>query len=163
MLQARTEEQLKHIASILGVEISRCAVGEYPIHTLEIDDAISFDQMAEIVDYLRNEEERTQFTVRWLSENIDMNDYRLKDSYNNHVEVQIEDNTTDDGKDAGCIDIIYCGQIFWTLSKGTDGVEWLASVSEEFRNDSWIPSVKSIADFKRLFRVAAGFDIPLKK
>lgn len=111
---------------------------------------------------MKETEDKDFFTVRWLKENIDLKDQRLDSPYDSHVEIYIEDNTTDDGLDAGCIDIVYCGDVYWTLSKGTCGKEWNVSMDSEPRNDSWLPSVVTIEDFKRLFRVAAGFDLPLK-
>lgn len=100
------------------------------------------------------------FTVRWLSENVKLSDPRFEDE---NVRLWIEDETAEVGGDCGCIDIIYHSQVFWTLSKGLSYKEWLATVDNTFRNDVWIPSVKTIGDFKRLFRVAAGFDLPLKR
>ena len=95
------------------------------------------------------------FTLEWLKDNIDLEDQRLKDPYDSHVEIYIDD------KDR-CIDIVYCGDVYWTITEASSGKEWYVSMDSEPRNDSWLPSVVTIDDFKRLFRVAAGFDLPLK-
>lgn len=55
MLEAKTKEQLCHIAEMLGADITQCEIGAYPIRILEIDKPISFDTMAEIVDYIRSQ------------------------------------------------------------------------------------------------------------
>ena len=68
---------------------------------------------------MKQTEDKDFFTVKWLKKNIDLEDPKLKSPYDYHVEIYIEDDTTDDGLDAGCIDIVYCGDIYWTLSKGT--------------------------------------------
>lgn len=49
MLQAKTKEQVEHIANILG---SEGEMGELPIHSVLTDKPITFDQMKEIVEYL---------------------------------------------------------------------------------------------------------------
>lgn len=54
MLQAKTKEQLGHIAKILGANLDEWSVGTYPIRTLQMEEPIPFDKMAEIVDYLRS-------------------------------------------------------------------------------------------------------------
>lgn len=54
MLQAETKEQLRHIAEILGENLDEWSVGIYPIRTLQMEEPIPFDKMAEIVDYLRS-------------------------------------------------------------------------------------------------------------
>ncbi len=54
MLQAENREQLEHIAIILGSDISTWNIGAYPIRTLQMDEPIPFDKMAEIVEYLRS-------------------------------------------------------------------------------------------------------------
>ena len=54
MLQAKTKEQLGHIAEILGANLDEWSVGTYPIRTLQMEEPIPFDKMAEIVDYLRS-------------------------------------------------------------------------------------------------------------
>ena len=55
MLQVRTEEQLRHIASILGVDFNAISISKYPLSIMVLGKGqpISFDQMAEIVSYLR--------------------------------------------------------------------------------------------------------------
>lgn len=59
MLQAKTEEQKRHIESILEKD-KTCATWGIDIDSeyencLFIDDCITFDTMAKIVDYLRKE------------------------------------------------------------------------------------------------------------
>lgn len=54
MLQAN-EEQLYHIAEILDANITQWEIGAYPIRILQLDVPISFDTMAKIVDYLREQ------------------------------------------------------------------------------------------------------------
>ena len=61
MLQAKTEEQLMHIAKILKLEedafrelITLSEHNVTPIHSIITENEISFDQMAEITDYLRS-------------------------------------------------------------------------------------------------------------
>ena len=55
MLEAKTREHLCHIAEILGADITRWDIGAYPIWILHLDVPVSFDMMAEIVDYLREQ------------------------------------------------------------------------------------------------------------
>lgn len=55
MLEAKTKEHLYHIAEILGADITQWDIGAYPIRILHLDVPISFDTMAEIVDYLREQ------------------------------------------------------------------------------------------------------------
>lgn len=161
ILLARTKEQRDYIENVLleGTSIwwANTETDDSPNEGFLIDDWISFEELAGIVDYLRENKENAPFTIHWLFDNVDF------DAIEQHKDIQfiVEDDTVDK-KDAGCIDIIYCGQYFWCLCKGTDRKDWLVTASNEFRNDAWIPSVKTIADFKRLFRVATGFDLPLK-
>lgn len=61
MLQAKTEEQLRCIAKILKLKedafrelITLSEHNVTPIHSIITEDEISFDQMAEITDYLRS-------------------------------------------------------------------------------------------------------------
>lgn len=53
MLEAKSIEHVKHIVSLLDMDYNEMCVGELPIHTMELNSAITFDQMAAIVDYLR--------------------------------------------------------------------------------------------------------------
>ncbi len=92
------------------------------------------------------------FTIKWLMDNIDFNDKRFEDEF---VELCIEENSS------GRI-VINCGEMYWTLIKSTVSEEWLCTLWNEPDTDSWIPSVKTVEDFKRLFRVATGFDLPYK-
>lgn len=121
------------------------------------------DEMRDVFEsgrYCENErvrDELTPFTAKWLQDNIDRNSIL----YRTDVQIMISDVISDERGDAGCIDIIYNG-MFWCISKGLASKEWLCTCSNEFRNDCWIPNVRSIADFKRLWRVATGFVLPLK-
>ena len=68
MLQAKTKEQLYKIAEIIGMdayevfsENTSAFLGKFePIHSIQIDIPISFNQMAEIVDYLREQNNKQQ-------------------------------------------------------------------------------------------------------
>lgn len=55
MLEAKTKEQVYHIAEILGADITQWDIGAYPIRALQLDVPISFDAMAGIVSYLRQQ------------------------------------------------------------------------------------------------------------
>lgn len=63
MLQAKSREELYKIAEIIGMdayevfsENPSAFLGKFePIHSIQIDIPISFSQMAEIVDYLREQ------------------------------------------------------------------------------------------------------------
>ena len=59
MLEAKTKEQLYYIAEMLGADITQWEIGAYPIRIMHLDVPISFDQMAEIVDYLREQNKTT--------------------------------------------------------------------------------------------------------
>lgn len=97
------------------------------------------------------------FTIKWLSDNIDLESKQLKDYF---VSVSIEDNSTD-SQDIGHVEIVV-GEMYWSLIKSMGSEEWLCTLWDKPDTDSWIPSVKTIEDFKRLFRVATGFDLPYK-
>ena len=60
MLEAKTEKQLRHIATFMGCELEEWTVGAYPIRTLQMEEPISFDTMEKIVDYLRKENEEVE-------------------------------------------------------------------------------------------------------
>lgn len=68
MLQAKTKEQLYKIAEIIGMdayevfsENPSAFLGKFePIHSIQTDIPISFNQMAEIVDYLREQNNKQQ-------------------------------------------------------------------------------------------------------
>ena len=53
MLEAKSIEHVKRIASLLDVDYNEMCVGELPIHKMDLNSAITFDQMALVVDYLR--------------------------------------------------------------------------------------------------------------
>lgn len=55
MLEAKTKEHLYQIAEMLGSDITQWDIGAYPIRILHLDKPISFDMMAKIVDYLREQ------------------------------------------------------------------------------------------------------------
>lgn len=57
-LQAKTREQLEHIASILNADIKEWDIGAFPIYSLQMEEPITFDVMSEIVDYLRQPEDK---------------------------------------------------------------------------------------------------------
>lgn len=54
-LKAMTEEQREHISSVILGDVTTMRCDESVIY---IDDFISYGQMAEIVDYLRKEEQQ---------------------------------------------------------------------------------------------------------
>ena len=66
MLQAKTEEQLKHVVSLLGEHPS---VIEQDESGLYLDDFITFDTMAKIVDYLRSSTDKKKdlFEECWVA------------------------------------------------------------------------------------------------
>ena len=66
MLQAKTEEQLKHVVSLLGEHPS---VIEQDKSGLYLDDFISFEKMAQIVDYLRSSSDKKKdiFEECWIA------------------------------------------------------------------------------------------------
>lgn len=63
MLQAKTREQLYKIAEIMGMDAQEVFLQEpstflgkfEPKYSIQTDVPITFDQMAEIVDYLREQ------------------------------------------------------------------------------------------------------------
>ena len=79
MLQAKTEEQLRCIAKILKLEedafrelITLPEHNVTPIHSIITENEISFDQMAEIVDYLRsvNKPKKAQLDMSIVAPNM---------------------------------------------------------------------------------------------
>lgn len=102
-------------------------------------------------------DDQKPFTIKWLKDNIDFNDKRFEDEF---VELCIEDIAINENS-SGRI-VINCGEMYWTLIKSIGSEEWLCTLWDEPDTDSWIPSVKTVDDFKRLFRVATGFDLPYK-
>lgn len=107
-----------------------------------------------------NDYYKKPFSAKWLKDNIDMGDERLwKDV---RLWIDNEDIISDERGEAGCIDIIYCSQLYCTVSKGLASEEWLVTISGSFRNDCWAPSIYTTEDFMRLFRVVAGFELPLR-
>lgn len=72
MLQAKTKEQLGHVAEILGANLDEWSVGTYPIRTLQMKEPIPFDKMAEIVDYLRsvNKAKKTELDMSIVAPNM---------------------------------------------------------------------------------------------
>ena len=90
MLQVKTEEQKKYIESILekddtcaewGIDID----SEYE-NCLFIDDCITFDTMAKIVDYLRKENEEVEIpTTCRVSADSDGAVYDLRETPHNEV------------------------------------------------------------------------------
>jgi hypothetical protein len=118
------------------------------------------NQLKDSYDY-----ENEPFSIQWLKENIDWGKfYELGDmGHGNDVEMIIVDVFVKDGKESGVIDISYCGNFYITVGKGLDSLAWLVSGDRYFRNDTWLPVVKTMGDFKRLFRVVTGFALPLKQ
>ena len=109
-----------------------------------------------------NDGDDMPFSAKWLKDHINLKDRRLNDG---SVLIDIDEDSiiSDERGEAGCIDIHYMSQVFWTINKGLASKEWLCSCSPEFRSDDWIPCIRTIGDFKRLFRVATGFDLPLRR
>ena len=150
--------QLLHDNGIYAEGNCDVETGEYLLDRVYIDGSITFGIMEQIVDIVRDDD-NAPFSAKWLKDHIDLKDPRLNDG---SVIVDIDDDIISDERgEAGCIDIHYMSQVFWTISKGLASEEWLCSCSPEFRSDDWIPSIRTIGDFKRLFRVATGFDLPL--
>lgn len=58
MLEVENREQLKRIAEIIGSDIGTWSVGSFPILSLQMEEPLSFDHMAIIVDYLRSLKKR---------------------------------------------------------------------------------------------------------
>ena len=164
-----TQEELADRCNLGRSHIVRIEQGRYNVQldTLAII-AEAFGMTVELVDsaILKAQKDcngtpdNAPFSAKWLQDNIDYKDPRLDDEM---VEIDINDVISDERGEAGCIDISYGSQVFWTINKGLSGDKWLCSCSPEFRSDDWIPSIYTIEDFKRLFRVAAGFDLPLKQ
>lgn len=121
-----------------------------------------WDLLAYIDALMKDDDSQKPFSAKWLKDNIDLEDQRLNDG-SVLIDIDEEDIISDERGEAGCIDIHYMSQVFWTINKGLASEEWLCSCSPEFRSDDWIPSIRTIEDFKRLFRVATGFDLPLKR
>ena len=100
---------------------------------------------------LSNEE---PFTAKWFKNDID---YKHRDFIDSFVEIVIKEDCH-----GHCTIEIINGEMYWTLINSSSQDEWYCTLWDEPNNDAWIPSVKTIGDFKRLFRVATGFDLPLK-
>lgn len=58
MLEVDNRKQLERIAEILGCDINEWSIGAYPIRALQMEEPLSFDHMAVIVDYLRSLKKR---------------------------------------------------------------------------------------------------------
>lgn len=86
MLEAKTEKQLRHIAKFFGVELEEWNVGAYPIRSLQMEEPVTFDTMAEIVDYLRKENEEIEIpTTCRVSASLDGVVYDLHDTPHDEV------------------------------------------------------------------------------
>jgi len=131
----------------------------YEDDVIFIDGHISVETILKAADWIRGLEDNKPFSMKWLYDNFDTD---ANDAREDYVEVYFEDIISDERGEAGHIDIIYMSQVFWTCGKGTAGDEWLCTCTPEWRSDDWIPSIKTIGDFKRLWRVASGYDLPLK-
>ena len=125
-----------------------------------IDGHVSVDAILAAADWIRGLEDNKPFSMKWLHDNFD---FEANDARDDNAEVYFEDIISDERGEAGHIDIIYCSQVFWTCGKGTAGDKWLCTCTTEWRSDDWIPCVVTIGDFKRLWRVATGYELPLKK
>ena len=132
---------------------------EYERDGLFLDGFVSFDTILAAADWIRGLEDNKPFSMKWLYDNFD---FEENDELGAFVELEFSDIISDERGEAGHLDIIYMSQIFWTCGKGLAGKEWLCTCTTEWRGDDWIPSVKTIGDFKRLWRVATGYDLPLK-
>lgn len=78
-LQITNKRQLDKVLSIIGVSVDSPNV-VFPLSALQHDDVITFDQMAEIVDYLRNQEPmKDLFEKCWVA-------YRRKGSKKKSLE-----------------------------------------------------------------------------
>ena len=121
------------------------------------DGYLSVGQILTAADWIRGLEDNEPFSMKWLRDNIDLDDIDRR----GNVSIYFEDIISDERGEAGHCDITYCSQVFWTCGKGTSGKEWLCTCTSVWRNDDWIPSVKTRGDFKRFWRVATGFELPL--
>lgn len=63
MLQIENRAQLERMCMTVNIVLDESwDIGEYPIHGIQMDEPITFDAMAEIVDYLR-EQNKTEGKV----------------------------------------------------------------------------------------------------
>jgi hypothetical protein len=122
------------------------------------DGYLTVGQILTAADWIRYRTDEKPFSMKWLQENID----EAAIDRSGKVCIYFEDVISDERGEAGHLDIVYLSQLYWTVGKGTAGTEWLCTCSNSWRNDDWIPSIQTIGDFKRLWRVATGFDLPLK-
>lgn len=70
-LQAKNREQLQHIADLIGSNFEEWNIGAFPIYSLQMEEPIAFDAMAQIVDYLRQPEDKKKdmFELCWVAYN----------------------------------------------------------------------------------------------
>ena len=114
------------------------------------------NQLKDSYDY-----ENEPFSIQWLRENIDWDEFFELGEKN--VDMIIENVLVKDGQESGDIEFNYHSCFYISVGKGLEGTDWLVSGDRYFRNDSWLPVVRTKGDFKRLFRVVLGFALPLKE
>lgn len=144
-MERLTEKLFSHASDINGNEFY-------------YDGYLTVGQILTAADWIRGLTDNKLFSMRWLQENID----EAAIDRSGRVCIYFEDIISDERGEAGHLDIVYGSQLYWTVGKGTSGDEWLCTCSNSWRNDDWIPCIKTIGDFKRLWRVATGFELPLK-
>lgn len=89
MLQAKTEEQIKHVVSLLGEHPS---VIKTDRNGLYLDDFITFDQMAAIVDYLQKPADKNTdlFDECWKAYRRKGNKKKAKEYWNKLKDTDME-------------------------------------------------------------------------
>ena len=110
--------------------------------------------------HTKQAEDDRPFSIVWLQENFDWK--KFYDEAYDYADITFEDVLVKDGNESGCINMHYRSSFYFSICKGLDGDEWLVSGDRYFRNDSWFPTIKTRGDFKRLFKVAIGIELPLK-
>lgn len=79
-LQITSKKQLDKVLAIIGIDAVNADTVGFPLYALQHDMAITFDQMAEIVDYLRNQDPmKDLFEKCWVA-------YRRKGSKKKSLE-----------------------------------------------------------------------------
>lgn len=68
MLEVKNKKDLKKIASIIGSDISTWSVGEFPIRSMQMEEPITFDAMAQIVEFLMTSDSKDElFEQCWIA------------------------------------------------------------------------------------------------
>lgn len=94
-------------------------------------------------------------TPEWVEEHVDTKSELL---VSNFSEITTEKNE----KGHFYIQICFRGEFYWELIfLGTN--KWYVTLDSAPDTDSWMPDVKTIGDFFRLFKVATGIYPPMKK